>query len=243
MGRIQMGNIKPQIVRFENVTKVYENGDKALANVSFDIRVGDFVFCIGESGAGKSTIIKCILGEETPSIGSIFINDKRLSELSKMEMVLNRRNIGVIFQDFRLIEDMTVFQNVALTLRIAGRRERDIQKQVSYILSLLKLSDKFNYYPKQLSGGQQQKVCLARAIVNRPQILLADEPTGNLDERSAYELMELLKMINAQGTTVLMVTHMHELIDTIAANKIICLDQGKIVPNSQIYTRQTYSYQ
>ncbi|MBQ1194069.1 MAG: ATP-binding cassette domain-containing protein [Lachnospiraceae bacterium] len=237
-----MGITNHKLVRFENVTKVYGSGERALQNVSFDINLGEFVFCVGESGAGKSTIIKMILGEEEPSIGAVYFDGKSIFGLDRTELINVRRNIGVVFQDFRLIEDMTVFQNVALTLRIMGRREKDIQKQVAYTLSLLKLADKFNAYPGQLSGGQKQRVCMARAIVNRPQILLADEPTGSLDKKSAYEIMEFLKLINAQGTTVFMVTHMHELIDVIDKKTIIGLENGRINMQPIIYNalRQLY---
>lgn len=217
------------MIRFEKVTKYYENtGQTALDKVSFHINKGEFCYIQGESGAGKSTLIKLILGMEKPTTGNIRIGGENPAGLSGMKLSGYRQKIGVIFQDYQLIQDRNVFQNVALAQLIAGKSSHIMQKQVSYILSLVGISNKFKAYPSQLSGGEQQKVCLARAIVNQPNILLADEPTGSLDPQSAEELINLLEVIHNRGTTVVMVTHNRELVER-HPHSVITLNQGKVV--------------
>ena len=217
------------MIRFERVTKRYEDtGQVALDCVSFHINKGEFCYIQGESGAGKSTIIRLMLGMEKPTAGSIRIGSENPAELSGMKLSGYRQKLGVIFQDYQLIQDCNVFQNVALAQMVAGKSGRITQKQVSYTLSLVGISNKFKAYPYQLSGGEQQKVCLARAIVNQPNILLADEPTGSLDPQSAEELINLLELIHEKGTTIVMVTHNRELVER-HPHRIIMLNQGKIV--------------
>lgn len=217
------------MIRFERVTKCYEDtGQRALNAVSFHINKGEFCYIQGESGAGKSTLVKLILGMEQPTTGNIRIGGENPAELSGMKLSRYRQKIGVIFQDYQLIRDRNVFQNVALAQMVAGKSGHITQKQVSYTLSLVGISNKFKAYPHQLSGGEQQKVCLARAIVNQPNILLADEPTGSLDPQSAEELINLLEVIHSKGTTIVMVTHNRELVER-HPHPVIMLDHGKIV--------------
>lgn len=217
------------MIRFERVTKCYEDtGQRALNAVSFHINKGEFCYIQGESGAGKSTLVKLILGMEQPTTGNIRIGGENPAELSGMKLSRYRQKIGVIFQDYQLIRDRNVFQNVALAQMVAGKSGHITQKQVSYTLSLVGISNKFKAYPHQLSGGEQQKVCLARAIVNQPNILLADEPTGSLDPQSAEELINLLEVIHSKGTTIVMVTHNRELVER-HPHPVIMLDHGEIV--------------
>jgi len=219
------------MVRFENVTKKF--GDvTALNGVSFVIEPGEFVFVIGPSGAGKSTLVKLILREYLPSEGIIKVKDFNLHELPKKKIPGYRRQIGVVFQDFKLLSDQTVFENVALALRVLNEAEEKIKQKVLNILDLVGLKGKDNFFPSQLSGGELQRVCLARAIVGEPEIIIADEPTGNLDLGIARQIVNLLKKINETGKTVIMATHNFEIVNTLG-QRVIELYEGKLVSDQK----------
>ena len=200
------------MIEFKGVHKTYDNGIKALKDVSIQINKGEFVFFVGASGAGKSTFLKLMMREEIPSAGEVIVNDFKLSKLKRKEIPYLRRTMGIVFQDFRLINNMTIFDNVAFAMRVVGKPYNEIRKRVSYILGLVGLQNKARSYPNELSGGEQQRVGLARALVNNPSIIIADEPTGNIDPELSYEIVELLTEINRRGTTVLMVTHERDLV-------------------------------
>lgn len=200
------------MIELKNVSKTYENGTKALKDVTLSIKQGEFVFVVGASGAGKSTFLKLILREEVPTSGGIVVNGYDLVTIPKKEIPYFRRTMGVVFQDFRLIQTMTVFDNVAFAMRVIGANEREIRKRVPYVLSLVGLASKARNLPAELSGGEQQRVALARALVNNAAMIIADEPTGNVDPEMSYEIVEMLNHINASGTTVVMVTHEHDLV-------------------------------
>ncbi|MCL2312729.1 MAG: cell division ATP-binding protein FtsE [Firmicutes bacterium] len=195
------------MIKIEKVSKVYPNGTIALENLTFDIKAGEFVFVVGASGSGKSTIVKLILKEEEATSGEIFVSGINLSKMQKKDIPYYRRTMGVVFQDFRIIENMTVFENVAFAMRIIGAKPRNIRKRVPYVLGLFSLEDKADRYPCELSGGEKQRVGIARALVNNPRLVIADEPTGNIDSSMSYEIIELLSQINRRGTTVIVVTH------------------------------------
>lgn len=216
------------MINFDSVTKIYDNGTKALDNVSFSIEKGEFAFIVGDSGAGKSTLLKLIMREETTTEGSIDVNRFRLNSLREKDIPKLRRSLGIVFQDFRLIENMTVYENVEFALRVTNVPSRSIRKRVAYVLSLVRLGDKARCYPRELSGGQQQRVALARALVNNPSIIIADEPTGNVDPVMSHEIVELLNEINHCGTTVLMVTHEHSLVHEFG-RRVITIRDGKVV--------------
>ena len=222
------GDNKKIMIEFVNVSKKYDNGTNALKNVNLKINKGDFVFIVGSSGAGKSTFLKLIMKEEEQSEGEIIVNDKRLSTLKRKEIPFLRRTMGIVFQDFRLIDKMTVFDNVAFAMRVIGSRERDVRKRVPYILGLVGLEKKARSYPSELSGGEQQRVGLARALVNNPSMIIADEPTGNIDPELSYEIVELLSEINKCGTTILMVTHEHDLVEKFK-KRVIEIKDGRIL--------------
>ena len=216
------------IISFEDVTKKYQNGVEALRNLSFRIEEGEFVFLMGSSGAGKSTLIKLILLEERPTSGRIYVKSRNVAQIKRAQIQTYRRSIGVFFQDFRLLEKKTVFQNVAFAMEITGASRKEIEEKVNITLSLMGLSAKKKEYPSHLSGGEQQRVALARAIVNGPDILIADEPTGNLDPENSGEIMELLMKINSYGTTVLVATHEQGMAEE-SGKRIIRLDHGRTV--------------
>lgn len=195
------------MIKFENVSKSYKGEKFALEDINIDIKKGEFVFLVGSSGAGKSTFIKLLLKEESPTTGRIIINDIDTTELSRRKIPKLRRSMGVVFQDFRLLPNKTVYENIAFAMEITGNKAKDIRRKVPTILSMVGLSDKAKSYPSELSGGEQQRVGIARAIINNPALLIADEPTGNLDPKNATEIMKLLKDINNRGTTVLVATH------------------------------------
>jgi len=213
---------------FDCVSKVYPNGTKALDNVSFAIEKGEFAFIVGASGAGKSTLLKLIMREEKTSSGHISVNGYELSNLRQSDIPKLRRSMGIVFQDFRLIENMTVYENVEFAMRVTNASSRSIRKRVPYVLGLVGLADKARSYPAQLSGGQQQRVSLARALVNNPSIIIADEPTGNVDPQMSHEIVELLNEINHCGTTILMVTHEHNLVSEFG-RRVITIRDGKVV--------------
>ena len=221
------------MIDFKNVSKVYDNGTKALNNVNIHIDKGEFVFVVGASGAGKSTFLKLMMREEVPSSGTITIKNYNLGEMKKRKIPYFRRNLGIVFQDFRLIPNMTVYDNVAFAMRVVGAREKDIRKRVPYVINIVGLSQKARNYPNELSGGEQQRVALARALVNNADIIIADEPTGNVDPQMSLEIVELLKRLNETGTTVIMVTHAHDLV-RMFDNRVIVLDSGAVVADGAI---------
>ena len=216
------------MIKLENVSKSYSAGIPALNDVSLYIEPGEFVFVVGDSGSGKSTLIKLLLKELEPTKGSITINNQKLGNIRHRDIPRFRRNIGVVFQDFRLLNDRNVYENVAFAQRVIVTPTREIKKNVPAMLSLVGLAEKYKCYPRQLSGGEQQRVALARALVNSPDILLADEPTGNLDPKISREIMKLLEEINARGTTVLVVTHDQDIVNTLK-KRVIRMQKGLIV--------------
>ncbi|MBM3205503.1 cell division ATP-binding protein FtsE [Candidatus Shapirobacteria bacterium] len=219
------------MVKFENVTKSFGT-ITALDRVSFKIEKGEFVFVIGPSGAGKSTLIKLILKEYLPTEGTIQVDEVNLNEIPKKKIAEYRQKIGVVFQDFKLLGDGTVFENVALALRVLGKKPDEIEKKVATILDLVGLKDRAPFFPSQLSGGELQRVCLARAVVAEPDIILADEPTGNLDLGTGREIVELLKKINSTGKTVIMATHNFEIVNLLS-QRVIELDKGKVISDQK----------
>lgn len=224
------------MIDFDNVSKTYPNGTHALYDVTLHIDKGEFVFIVGASGAGKSTFLKLIMHEETPSNGEITINGNKLSRMRRSQVPYLRRHMGIVFQDFRLIEKMNVFDNVAFAMRAVGESSSVIKKRVPYVLELVGLADKMKNKPSELSGGEQQRVSLARALVNNPEIIIADEPTGNVDPELSYEILELLNEINAMGTTILVVTHEHELVREFH-NRVIQIDSGRVISDTK---QETY---
>jgi cell division transport system ATP-binding protein len=220
------------MVTLEHVSKSYSAGIPALNDVSLDIEEGEFVFIVGDSGSGKSTLIKLLLKELEPTEGTITINGKNLENIGRRQIPKFRRNIGVVFQDFRLLKDRNVYDNVAFAQKVIGETNRSIKKRVPQMLSMVGLAPKYRSFPKQLSGGEQQRVAIARALVNEPKILLADEPTGNLDNNNAWEIMKLLEEINSRGTTVLVVTHNMEIVK-VMKKRVITVKKGIIVSDSK----------
>ena len=216
------------MIEFTDVVKSYDQGNKALNGVSMQIEDGEFVFLVGPSGSGKSTIIKLITGELKPTSGTVHVNGYSLERIRKREIPFLRRTVGVVFQDFRLIDNMTVYENVAFAMRVIGAKESEIKDRVPYVLELVGLENKTNRRPGELSGGEQQRLAIARALVNNPSTIIADEPTGNLDPARALEIMELLQEINNLGTTLLVVTHAQNLVNQFG-NRVISLDDGLIV--------------
>ena len=216
------------MIEFNNVSKIYNNNVKALSDVSVKIDSGDFVFLVGPSGSGKSTFIKMLLKEIEPTMGNITVADKKLSEIKRNQIPYYRRKIGMVFQDFRLIPTLNVYENVAFAMRVVEASQKEIRKRVPMVLSLVGLSHKYKMFPNELSGGEQQRVSLARAIVNNPSVLIADEPTGNLDPDTAKEIMELLEDINRSGTTIVMATHAKDIVDSMK-KRVIAIEKGAIV--------------
>ena len=221
------------MITLKDVSKSYVEGVPALADVNIQIEEGEFVFVVGDSGSGKSTLIKLLLKELEPTSGSIIINDKILSEIPRRQVPRFRRNIGCVFQDFRLLKDRNVYENVAFAQRIISAPARSIKEKVPKMLSLVGLAAKYKSKPNQLSGGEQQRVAIARALINEPKILLADEPTGNLDANNAWEIMKLLDEINKRGTTVLVVSHNMEIVEAMK-KRVITLQQGHVVSDVQM---------
>ena len=219
------------MIQFDHVTKTYHNGTLALDDVSLKVEKGEFVFIVGHSGAGKSTLIKMLLREEIPTSGHVEVNGYNLVKMKRRQIPLFRRGIGVVFQDFRLIPNMSVYDNVAFALRVTDVSSKFIRRRVPYILDLVDLSGKARCMPHELSGGEQQRVALARALVNNPSLLIADEPTGNIDPQLSYEIVDLLSEINKCGTTVLMVTHEHDLVAEFN-KRVVTLRDGQIVADS-----------
>lgn len=227
------------MIEFKNISKVYKNNHIALSNISLSINKGEFVFLVGPSGAGKSTFIKLLLKEIEPTSGDITVNGVNIKKLKRKEVPFYRRNIGIVFQDFRLLQEMTVFENVAFAMQVVEAGHKEIKRRVPQMLSLVGLSSKANMYPHQLSGGEQQRVVLARALSNNPGILICDEPTGNLDPETAWGIMDLLNDINKSGTTILMATHAKDIVDRMK-KRVVAIEKGVIVRDQQ---RGVYGYE
>ena len=215
------------MIEIDRVSKTYETGNKALKNISLTIEDGEFVFIMGRSGSGKSTLMKLLLKEVEPSSGKIIVNDMELGKMPRRYVPKYRRRLGVVFQDFRLLKDKTVYENVAFAQRVIGVPTRTIKESVPEMLRLVGLSSKYKSFPNQLSGGEQQRVAIARALINSPEVLLADEPTGNLDAQNSMEIMRLLEEINNRGTTVVVVTHSQEIVNRMG-KRVITLDRGVV---------------
>mgnify|MGYP001038539993 CR=1 FL=1 len=221
------------MIKLENVSKAYSAGIPALNDVSLYIEPGEFVFVVGDSGSGKSTLIKLLLKELEPTKGSITINNQKLGSIRHRDIPRFRRNIGVVFQDFRLLKDRNVYENVAFAQRAVGKPVKTMRRKVPAVLSMVGLAAKYKSYPKEISGGEQQRVAIARALVNEPKILLADEPTGNLDAHNAWEIMKLLEEINQRGTTVLVVTHNLEIVRAMK-KRVITMRQGVVIDDERV---------
>jgi cell division transport system ATP-binding protein len=228
------------VIRFVNASKTYDNGVKALSNINVKVDKGEFVFIVGPSGAGKSTLIKLLLKEEDLTSGSVFLNEMDITKVKSRRIPYIRRTIGVVFQDFRILPNKTVYENIAFAMEILGAHPKEIRRRVPMVLSMVDLSNKANCYPNQLSGGEHQRVSIARAIVNNPPVLIADEPTGNLDHDTAWGIMEIFKEINRRGTTVLMATHAKEIVD-LMKKRVIALESGRIVRDEEkgVYNHET----
>lgn len=216
------------MIRMSDVTMIYDNGTCAVKKATLRIDEGEFAFLVGASGSGKSTLIKLLTAEVRPMEGRIVVNNYNIGKLKKREIPYLRRTLGVVFQDFRLINSKTVYENVAFAMRAVGASNRTIRKRVPYVLDLVGIQHKMNARPMELSGGEQQRVAIARALVNNPRLIIADEPTGNLDPARSLELMTLFEKINELGTTILIVTHERELVDTFA-KRVIKIDKGQII--------------
>ena len=216
------------MIEFKNVSKTYDTGTVAVKNASFKIEKGDFAFLVGSSGSGKSTLIKMILKEEEPTSGNIIINGKDTTFLKQSKVPYLRRSMGIVFQDFRLLPDKTVYDNVAFAMHVVRATPKHIRRQVPMVLALVGLSNKAKVYPHELSGGEQQRVALARALVNNPSVIIADEPTGNLDPDTAWDIITLLNDINMRGTTVVVATHAKEIVDRMK-KRVIEIHQGEII--------------
>ncbi len=221
------------MIEFINVEKTYDQGNKALNGVNMQIEDGEFCFLVGASGSGKTTISKLITGELKPTAGTVHVNGYSLERIRKREIPYMRRTVGVVFQDFRLISKMTVYENVAYAMRVIGAKEKEIKERVPYVLELVGLADKAKRHPNEMSGGEQQRLAIARALVNNPSTIIADEPTGNLDPERSFEIMALLKEINNLGTTVLVVTHAQDLVE-LFGERVIAIDEGVIVRDSSL---------
>jgi len=220
------------IITLEHVSKSYETGSPALDDINLSIKKGEYVFIVGDSGSGKSTLIKLLLRELMPTSGDIYVNGQSLVDLKRRNVPKYRRNLGVVFQDFRLLKDRNVYENVAFAQRIIQVPPREIRKNVPSILSVVGLAGKYKAKPRQLSGGEQQRVALARALINRPPILLCDEPTGNLDPKNSWEIMKLLEQINKKGTTVLVVTHNREIVNEMQ-KRVVTMKKGIVVSDEE----------
>jgi len=227
------------MIKLEHVSKSYSAGIPALNDVNLEIEDGEFVFIVGDSGSGKSTMIKLLLKELEPTEGTITINGKNLRKIRRRSIPRFRRDIGVVFQDFRLLKDRNVYENIAFAQKVIGKSTKSIKKKVPSFLSMVGLAAKYRSFPKELSGGEQQRVAIARALINEPSILLADEPTGNLDNNNAWEIMKLLEEINERGTTVIVVTHNLEIVK-VMKKRVITVQKGVIVGDSK---KGDYSYE
>lgn len=227
------------MIQFNKVTKIYDNNVIALSNLDITIEKGEFVFLVGPSGAGKSTFIKILLKEKELTTGNVIVNDTDITKLTRKQIPFFRRKIGVVFQDFRLIDTLNIYENVAFALRVIECSPKEIRKKVPMVLDLVGLSKKYNVFPHEISGGEQQRVSLARAIVNNPTLLIADEPTGNLDPETALGIMDILNDINKAGTTVVMATHAKNIVDSMK-KRVIAIEKGVLARDEQ---RGRYGYE
>jgi cell division transport system ATP-binding protein len=227
------------MIQMREVCKTYDTGVVALSHVNVDIQKGEFVFVVGPSGAGKSTFIKMLFREELPTEGRLLVNGHDVVEMDRSEVPYLRRELGVIFQDYRLLPDKTVFENVAFAMQVIEAPRRLMQRSVNSVLDVVGLRDKYRSFPSQLSGGEQQRVAIARAIVNNPSIVIADEPTGNLDPETSWDIMDIFKRINRAGTTIVMATHDRNIVDTMK-KRVIAIEDGRIVRDQQ---RGGYGYE
>ena len=216
------------MIYYDRVSKIYADNSAALEDVSFSVEPGEFISIVGHSGAGKTTLVKMLLAEERPSAGSVFFESINIHELPLHRMGEMRRKIGTVFQDFRLLPQKTAYENIAFAMEAAGRSEQDIRSDVPHVLELVDLGDKMNNFPDELSGGEQQRVAIARAIVNQPDVIVADEPTGNLDPVNTFEVVQILKKINDLGTTIILTTHNKGVIDSLK-KRVITMDRGKVI--------------
>ncbi len=220
------------MIRLIDVHKEYDNGTKALKGIDLEIEDGEFVFLVGPSGSGKSTIVKLLTAEEVASHGRVMVNGFNLNNIKRRQIPHMRRTLGVIFQDFRLIEKKTVWENLEFAMRTIGSSGREMRKRIPYVLDLVGLGDKTDVYPNEMSGGEQQRVAIARALVNNPHMIIADEPTGNLDPRRSLEIMTLLERINSMGTTMLVVTHEKDLVNRFA-KRVVAIKDGELIRDGQ----------
>lgn len=216
------------MIYFDRVTKIYSDNSVALQDVSFSVEPGEFISIVGHSGAGKTTLVKMLLAEERPTSGSVFFESMNVHEVHSRRINDLRRKIGTVFQDFRLLPNRTAFENVAFAMEAAGRAEEEIQSDVPHVLELVDLQDKMGNFPHELSGGEQQRVAIARALVNQPDVIIADEPTGNLDPVNTFEVVQILKKVNDLGTTVVLTTHNKGVIDSLK-KRVVTMDRGKVV--------------
>lgn len=216
------------MIYFDNVSKIYNGNEPALQDITLSIEPSEFVSVVGHSGAGKTTLLKMLLAEDSPTRGDIFFESTNINNLNREELNKLRRRIGMVFQDFRLIPNKTAYENIAFAMEAAGRSEEEIATDVPYVLDLVDLGDKIWSFPRELSGGEQQRVAIARAIVNQPDVVIADEPTGNLDPVSTFDIVQILKKINDLGTTVLLTTHNKGVIDSLG-RRVITMDSGRVV--------------
>jgi len=216
------------MIYFDKVTKLYNGGTAAIENVTLSIDPGEFVSIVGHSGAGKTTLLKMLFAEETPTEGDVYFGSQNMRDFTEKEIIDLRRNLGTVFQDFRLLPTKNVYENIAFAMEAAGRADDDIIADVPHVLDLVDLGDKMWSFPKELSGGEQQRVAIARAIVNQPDVLIADEPTGNLDPINTYEVVQILKKINDLGTTVLLTTHNKGVVDSVG-RRVVTMDQGRVI--------------
>ena len=220
------------MIEISKLTKNYDKNSRALKGIDIVIEDGEFVFITGRSGSGKSTLLRILLKEVEPTSGTVIVNDMNLGKMPRRYVPKYRRMLGVVFQDFRLLKDKTVYENVAFAQRVIGVSTREIRESVPRILRMVGLSSKYKSFPRQLSGGEQQRVAIARALINRPAVLLADEPTGNLDPHNAMEIMNLLDVINRQGTTVIVVTHSYEIVEMMG-KRVITLEKGSVISDQR----------
>ena len=227
------------LIHMRNVSKIYDNGAVALDRASVDIESGEFVFIVGASGAGKSTFIKMLFREELPTSGELVVNGHDIRKMTRKEVPYLRRELGVIFQDYRLLPDKTVFENVAFAMQVIEAPRRLMQRSVNSVLDVVGLRDKYKCFPRQLSGGEQQRVAIARAIVNDPAIVIADEPTGNLDPETSWDIMEIFERVNRAGTTIVMATHDRNIVDTMK-RRVIAIEDGQVVRDE---ARGGYGYE
>jgi len=227
------------LIELINVSKIYPNGTQALRGINIKIQKGEFVFVVGLSGAGKSTFIKMLLKEENPTSGDIIIDGMNTTQIERNEIPYLRRKLGVVFQDFRLLQNKTVYENVAFAMQVVGAHPKEIRKQVPNILTMVGLGQKRRAYPRELSGGEQQRVSLARALVNSPSVLIADEPTGNLDPETSWDIVKLINDINQIGTTVVMATHAKDIVDGMK-KRVVAIDRGSIIRDDK---KGVYGYE